>query len=516
MSTQPLFLIVDDYDQMRRVLVSNLKTLGYTNMITASNGEDAIRKLNANPVNVILSDWNMPQMTGLELLEWVRKDKKYRFTPFIMITAEIERQQVEKAIAAGVSDFILKPFSSGTLSEKIRKNLQKTPVKTPIPTVKPQESEASPFDAPVSADVEIKVDTTLTILAVDDVPDNLTLISSLLENDYRVKVASNGQKAIKICQSADKPNLVLLDVMMPDMDGFDVIKELKANEETSDIPVIFFTAMDEPDSIIKGLEAGAVDYVTKPIKPTVLKARVGNFLRYHRGYEELKNTLDTMMENAKLRDDVEHIVRHDMKSPLAAIIGTINSVGKNESITQEQLKTIEDLSYTLLNMVNLSTDLYKIETGRFQLNAKPVDIVRLTEKVAEEIRLGFSTKNIKINTKIQVAGELFAFGDELLSYSMLHNLIKNAAEAAPAGSAVFITVDSGENIKVSIRNLGVVPESIRDNFFDKFVTVGKRGGTGLGTYSARLIAEAQNGSISMSTSEDSGTTVEVTLPRATV
>ncbi|MEO5356139.1 MAG: response regulator [Nitrospirae bacterium YQR-1] len=515
MSSQPLFLIVDDYDQMRSIIISNLKTLGFTNMITAQNGEDAIKKLSSNPVNIILSDWNMPQMTGLELLTWVRKDKKHQFTPFIMITAEVDRQQVEKAIASGVSDFILKPFSSGILSEKIRKNLQRTTLKQPVPTVKqPQQTkEAGPFDNSAGPELEIKPDRTLTVLAVDDVPDNLTLISGLLQNEYRVKVAPNGQRAIKICKSPDKPDLVLLDVMMPDMDGFDVIKALKADEETSDIPVIFFTAMDDPENIVRGLEAGAVDYVTKPIKPTVLRARVRNFLRYHRGYEELKNTIDTMMENSRLRDDVEHIVRHDMKSPLAAIIGTINSVGKHENITSEQLKTIEDLSYTLLNMVNLSTDLYKIETGRYQLNAKPIDIVRLAEKVVEEIRLGFSTKNVKINTKITVAGEISALGDELLCYSMLHNLTKNAAEAAPAGSAVFVTVDGGEkNIKVAIKNLGVVPESIRDNFFDKFVTMGKSGGTGLGTYSARLIAEAQNGGISMQTSEDTGTIIEVTLP----
>jgi two-component system chemotaxis response regulator CheY len=101
MNIQPLFLIVDDYDQMRSIIISNLKTLGYSNMITAQNGEDAIKKLSSNPVNIILSDWNMPQMTGLELLTWVRKDKKYQFTPFIMITAEVGRQQVEKAIASG-------------------------------------------------------------------------------------------------------------------------------------------------------------------------------------------------------------------------------------------------------------------------------------------------------------------------------------------------------------------------------------------------------------------------------
>ncbi|MBF0319021.1 MAG: response regulator [Nitrospirae bacterium] len=516
MSSQPLFLVVDDYDQMRRVMVSNLKSLGFTNIITSQNGADAINKLKANPVNIILSDWNMPQMTGLELLEWVRKDNNHQFTPFIMITAEIERTQVERAIASGVNDFVLKPFSVGTLSERIKRTLQRSTVKQAQPAVKAPPSEETPAASPAPP-AAAATNKALTVLVVDDVPDNLTLIANLLQKEYRVKVAPNGQRAIKICQSQDKPNLVLLDVMMPDMDGFDVIKMLKADEVTSDIPVIFLTALDDPDNIVKGLESGAVDYVTKPINPTVLQARVRNFLRFYRGYEELKNTLDTMMDNARLRDDVEHIVRHDMKSPLAAIIGTIGCVGKGENISTEQVKTIEDLSYTLLNMVNLSTDLYKIETGRFELNAKPVDLTRLIDRVVEEIRLGFTSKNIKITTKYQGGEDLTALGDELLCYSMLHNLIKNAAEAAPTGSAVFVTVSpEGENIMVAVKNLGLVPESIRDRFFDKFVTIGKKGGTGLGTYSARMIAEAQNGSISMQSSEESGTIIEVTLPKAPV
>ncbi|MBF0316912.1 MAG: response regulator [Nitrospirae bacterium] len=515
MSTQPLFLVVDDYIQMRSVLSSNLKALGFTNIMTAQNGEEAIRTLKNHPVNIILSDWNMPQMSGLELLQWVRQDKQHQFTPFIMITAEVERLQIEKAISAGVSDFILKPFTSGILSERIRRTLQRKNVRQSTPVAKRPQTETNRPQDTVSSPPEIaQKDRILTILAVDDAPDNLTVLSNLLENDYRVKVAPNGERALKICQSKDKPDLVLLDIMMPDMDGFEVIRQMKTNEDTSDIPVIFFTSLDDSKDIVRGLEAGAVDYVTKPIKPAVLVARVRNFLRYHRGYEELKSTIDTMMDNARLRDDVEHIVRHDMKSPLAAIIGIIESAGKDKNITSEQVKTIEDLSYTLLNMVNLSTDLYKIETGKFELNAKPVNILRLIDKVAGEIILGFATKNVMVKTKLQCFEDTSALGDELLCYSMLHNLLKNAAEAAPAGGTVLVTVLDSEDVKFTIKNAGVVPEQIRDKFFDKFVTMGKQGGTGLGTYSARLIAEAQNGSISMQTSEESGTTIEVVLPSA--
>ncbi|MBF0568347.1 MAG: response regulator [Nitrospirae bacterium] len=512
--SQPIFLVVDDMAEMRSLMVSNLKTLGFSKILTAQNGEEAIRKLGTDPVNMILSDLNMPQMTGLELLEWVRMDRNHKFTPFIMITAEVGRQQIEKAIATGVSDFLLKPFSLGTLSEKIKRTLNRSAVRQ---VQSAAQAELNPVIDPTSATSAISSDNkTYTVLVVDDVPGNLALISNILQAEYRVKVAINGQLAIKICESPDKPDLVLLDVKMPRMDGFEVIRILKSNEATSGIPVIFLSAMNDPESIVKGLEAGAVGYVTKPIDRVALQARVRSFLRFYRGYEELKHTLDTMIDNVRLREDVELIIRHDMKSPLAAIIGIIGSVGRGKSMAPEQLKTIEDLSYSLVTMLNRSIDLYKIETGRFHLNAQPVDILRLTEKVADEVRLGFTAKNIKITTKSTGAEQLTALGDELLCYSMLHNLIKNAAEAAPTGSTVFVTAASGDGntIRLAIKNLGAVPESIRVHFFDKFVTMGKKGGTGLGTYSARMMAEAQNGSISMQTSEDSGTVIEVTLPKA--
>jgi PleD family two-component response regulator len=129
------------------------------------------------------------------------------------------------------------------------------------------------------------------ILTVDDAPDNLALISELLKESYRVKVATNGKDALHIAFSSDPPDLILLDIMMPEMDGYEVCRQLKSDAQTSDIPVIFLTTKSEVADEEKGFDLGAVDYITKPISPPILQARIRTHLRIKRIIDYLKGLL---------------------------------------------------------------------------------------------------------------------------------------------------------------------------------------------------------------------------------
>lgn len=131
-----------------------------------------------------------------------------------------------------------------------------------------------------------------TILVVDDTPDNLTMISSLLRDFYRVKVAVNGKKALQIAFSDEPPDLILLDIMMPEMDGYETCRQLKNDSETRDIPVIFLTAKTEIEDEVKGFDLGAADYITKPVSPPILLARVRTHLRLKRITDYLKGQMD--------------------------------------------------------------------------------------------------------------------------------------------------------------------------------------------------------------------------------
>lgn len=519
-------LVVDDFEPMRKITADHLKKLGAQNIQMAGNGAEALKLLQSRPFDIVISDWNMPVMTGLELLKAIRASDKLRHLPVMMITAEAERERIMEAVANDVSDLLVKPYSAGNLYDRVQKALAWKPRR-----INPASSPASAYQSPVAAHAAPQAAAEAspasreigkpTILVVDDTPDNLHLLSHLFKDEYRVKIAHDGEKALAICQSDIPPDLVLLDIMMPDMDGFEVAKRMREHPSSETIPVIFVTAMNTDDARMKGLELGAVDFVTKPIDPEVLKPRVRNFLRYVELHKQLQSNYDSMLEAAKLKEDVEHITRHDMKGPLAGVIGMVQSLMENGNVGRkeiEQLRMVEETTLQVLNMINLSAELYKIETGRFHLDAKPVKIGDILRRIVEISRTTFSEKRltISVDTDLNSVGEEVPqiLGDAMLCYSLFQNLVKNACEAAPEKSRIVVSMIDEDPMKISIQNKGAVSKDIREHFFDKFVTCGKEGGTGLGTYSAKMLTEAQEGTIALDVSdEENTTTVTVTLSR---
>ncbi|MDP2792650.1 MAG: response regulator [Sulfurisoma sp.] len=529
---QGTFLIVDDFDSMRKVTMNQMKQLGAVKMVEAANGAEALKILARQPITMVLSDWNMPVMSGLELLLSVRSNEKLFTLPFLMITAEAERDRVMQAIQCGVSELLVKPYTSGRFAERLEKAIDWKPRHNgPIDpvaalagtgikvTMTGGPAAAAGTPAPLPAPAAGRGRERPTILVVDDTPDNLHLLSSLFKDEYRVKIAHNGEKALSICHSDTPPDLVLLDIMMPGMDGFEVAQRLRGHPSSEHIPVIFVTAMTGEDARLKGMELGAVDFVTKPIDPGALKVRVKNFMRYVELHGQLQADYDEMMSSERLKEDVERITRHDMKGPLAGVIGLVQGLAEAPNLTkeqQEQIRMIEETALRVLDMINLSNELYKIETGRFVLHPKPVSAAKIIRRIADLSRTTFAVKELTIvvATPRGVDDEqLLANGDAMLCYSLFQNLIKNACEAAPDGSEVTITILGGSPMRITLENQGVVPEAIRETFFEKFATAGKQGGTGLGTYSARMLTVAQGGSIAMETSDEKKSTcITLTLP----
>ena len=280
--------------------------------------------------------------------------------------------------------------------------------------------------------------------------------------------------------------------------------------------------MTSQDARIKGLDLGAVDFITKPVDPGVLKPRVRNFMRYVQLRRELQSDYDDMVDNAKLREDVEHITRHDMKGPMAGVIGLVQGLLEDDAMGRkqiEQLKLVEETMLQVMSMINLSSELFKIETGRFQLNAAPVDVVGILCRLVDINRAAFSSKDITISVDTDVPvgqPQPMALADAMLCYSLFQNLMKNACEAAPEASQVKVKLLDTTPLHIEMTNRGAVPAAIRERFFEKFVTAGKTGGTGLGTYSARLLAQAQNGKVELAVSDEADTTtLTITLPRCT-
>jgi hypothetical protein len=282
--TKKIFLVVDDFEPMRRVTWSQLRAMGVTQILTANNGAEALRILARQRIDIVLADWNMPVMSGFELLEAMRADERLSQLPFIMITAEAETRHIEAAIQAGVNDLLVKPYTANRLAERVERALV-TPRRIVVNPAKPVARAAAAAGAqaavtPADGSDAIKELPRPTVLIVDDSADNLMLLAELFKDEYRVKIANSGPKALAICQSDAPPDLVLLDIMMPGMDGFEVAHHMRAHPASESIPVIFVTAMASDEARVRGLGLGAVDFISKPIDPAVLKPRVRNFMRF--------------------------------------------------------------------------------------------------------------------------------------------------------------------------------------------------------------------------------------------
>ncbi len=226
------------------------------------------------------------------------------------------------------------------------------------------------------------------------------------------------------------------------------------------------------------------------------------------------NDITALKEAEQMREDVDRIMRHDLKGPLSGIIGIPEALLEDDNLSDEQrelLSYIHDSGAKMLRMINESLVLYKIETGTFQLNPELVNISDVIEQVVAS--LGNICESNQASIEIRFTETITVLGNAMLCYSALTNLIKNALEAAPEKSNILITgVSKDHKAVIAITNPGSVPDEIRQCFFDKYTTSGKKSGTGLGTYSARILIEAQNGDISLDTSLPGSVTIIVELP----
>jgi len=508
MEQLPNILIADDYHQMRLAVQHVLNGMELRNLHAASQGLEAKRILESVPISLIIADWNMPGMSGFDLLCWCRNHPTYRDIPFMLLTAESDRACLSRAIEAGVSDYLVKPFTAATLKARVSKLLGRSsdPVRKTLPRPSlPVMAEVAVLGMAAPSEERLAK---ATVLIVDDVATNIEVIAGILKHEYAIKVAINGRKALEIANGESPPDIILLDVMMPELDGYEVCRQLKANPATADIPVIFLTARDQVDDVVDGLDLGAVDYVVKPAQPAILKARLRTHLRLSQAQLDLRRQNEVMGENARLREDIERITHHDLKNPLSAIMHTSELMlleGEWPDEQRERLALLEGASRQALDLVTLSLTLYKIEQGQFQPELRKLDLTRLLDAVVRETQAQFAWKTVTVRLEAEPAAQVR--GDQALCRSVFANLLKNALEAAPTDSTVrILLVREHDRYRVEIHNHGAVPEQIRPRFFEKYVTHGKADGTGLGSYSAKLLTEAQGGAIALSCDDGQDTT----------
>ncbi|BBD09155.1 MASE3 domain-containing protein [Desulfovibrio ferrophilus] len=251
-------------------------------------------------------------------------------------------------------------------------------------------------------------------------------------------------------------------------------------------------------------------------------ARVmGRVLDLGNGPERLDGSFQDITDRKQaeqLRADVDSITRHDLRTPLSSIISYAELLHDEQDLNEEQRDMVARIAgngFKMLDLLNRSLDLYRMEQGTFEMSARPVNLSLVMERVMEDLAEKAKRRQVAFMLEEYPSeGSGRIRGDDLLCYTLFANLVQNAVEASPQRGEVRIRLENNGQARATVWNDGVVPESVREHFFDKYVTSGKPKGTGLGTYSARLIAQVHGGDIGFSTSEDEGTAVWVTLPKS--
>jgi CheY-like chemotaxis protein len=366
-----------------------------------------------------------------------------------------------------------------------------------------------------------------TILVVDDSPDAIAVLSEVLKIDYRVQAATDLEAATRLARASPPPDLILLDVMMPGMDGYQFCRALKSDSVTRSIPVIFVTARGAPESEAAGFEAGGVDYIPKPVNPQLVKARARTHIELKVAREELEKKNEILRENVRLREELETINRHNLKNPLMVIMNVPGLLLAGENLTESQremLRHMEVAGSRMLEMINRTIDLFKMEKGTYAVRAVPVNALQLIEQSLSALRPLITKKELIVDLRMRgstpAQGSAFLVrGEQLLIFSMIANLLQNAVEASPLGGKVTVNLrdspcEEDAPAEISIHNEGAIPAAIRERFFQKFATAGKKHGTGIGAYSARLMARTLGGDIRFDSAEEKGTTITVKLPLA--
>ena len=275
-------LLVDDNEINQMVAKQILEQIGLA-VTLAAQGKDALAAVANSHFDIVLMDLLMPEMDGFEATRLIRNSFSKQDLPIIAMTASDTQSDLERSMQAGMNDRINKPFEIDNISSTLCKWIKKESLGKPDVSDVTETSTTSNVaeEAKVTEVVAQEADVRQKVLIVDDVPTNIMVLNEILQNDYRIFFSTSGQNALNLAIK-ESPDLILLDVMMPEMDGFEVCVQLKTNVATRDIPVIFVTAMGEVADEAHGLEVGAIDYITKPISPSIVKMRVKNHLEMKR------------------------------------------------------------------------------------------------------------------------------------------------------------------------------------------------------------------------------------------
>jgi signal transduction histidine kinase len=358
------------------------------------------------------------------------------------------------------------------------------------------------------------------ILVVDDQDANRLLMRDLLESQgHEVLEATDGTEALRRVGEA-MPDVVLLDIGMPGMDGFEVCRRLKADPVTASIPVLLVTAMTQRDQRLLGIGAGANDYITKPVDRSDLSLRVGNAIRMRHLYLEVEAQYRQLEKLELLRDSLVHMIVHDLRSPLAGIRAYLDLVkmdgaGKLDLELTQSIDAARKVAVEMTDMVSDLLDVSRLEVGKMPLELAPADMGGL---VVEAVAAAGASPRVRIRVE-PPADKLRVVCDAGVIRRVLTNLVGNAVKFTPSSGQIAVSArGNGSEVKVEVVDTGPgIPPEYHQKVFEKYGQVeaarhGAKHSTGLGLTFCKLAVEAHGGQVGLESAVGTGSTFWIALP----
>ena len=355
------------------------------------------------------------------------------------------------------------------------------------------------------------------ILVVDDISKNLQVVGTMLRNEgYHVMPATSGAQALERVK-AQPPDLILLDLMMPDMDGLEVCRRLKADPLTRQIPVMFLTASNEMEHLVKGFVQGAVDYVTKPFNAPELLARVRTHL-------ELQHARRRLREMNDEKNEFMGIVAHDLRSPLGTIKGFAEVLLEDSQMARVELedftRRILDTAQRMAEMVQNLLDANRIERGELNLNLAPTDLCSMLSLLTETHRARATAKRQTILFDTEPT-PVAALVDPNVMVQVMENLLSNAVKYSPPGKPIHVRLRKlPDTVRFEVQDEGPgLSAEDQKQLFGKFARLsakptGGENATGLGLSIVKRMVEAMSGKVWCESEPGKGAMFVVEFPTA--
>ncbi len=359
------------------------------------------------------------------------------------------------------------------------------------------------------------------VLVVDDEENNRILLRDLLEaQGHKVSEAEDGEQALQKAMESSI-DVILLDVMLPKLDGFEVCRRLKGNPQTAPIPVLLITSLTDRQDRLKGMEAGANDFLTKPIDTQDVILRVRNAVYTKQLFDRLQENYRRFQELEALRDNLTHMIVHDLRSPLTGIklfleVLQRSARKKLDDIENQYLERVLNGINTLMEMISSVLDVSRLEVGEMPLNLSLCDLRNIAKKAIET--LGYLAHQYQVHLEVPPEPVLL-FCDANIISRVIMNLVGNAIIHTPKEGRVWVRVEEKEDqAKVLVIDTGSgIPLEDQEKIFEKFGQVklgdqNRKYSTGLGLTFCKLAIEAHGGKIGVESKLGQGSTFWFVLP----